>query len=1101
MAKENLYNEVDSSLAAINAIPGTITENSVHNNKSLHLNENRDIDSSLKIDKSEKVSLDLLESKKETYKSVAAFDVAHFQNKRPISKTLSDLNDQRLLDDIKNETTRSTEVDVILAEAINLEDEEREKADAQLKIDIAKEALARANSDSELAGIIEKYKLAMSQHITTRELDVNGDARINLEVQDADYHGGNLEVQTSLVVGNEDSNGLATEEGKIIGDAHIKHDLTVDNDARVKHDLTVDNDFTVNGDTTFNGNLRVKKNLTVDIDANIKRDLTVDNDATINNDATIKKNLTVNNDITVDNNATIKKNLTVNSDVNIKNDLIVDNDTTIGHDTTIGNDLLVENDSHITNDLLVGQNTTIEGNLDVNGTATLNELEVENNLSVDGNLKVKGDTDLDKTLNVDGAVTLNDTLTVEKDTTLKDDLVVNKTVTIDGATQLNNTLTVEKATQLNDTLGVKKATTLEDTLNVKKGSLLEDTLQVNKRTDIGTDQTNADLYVHGSEYISNNLNVTETSNLGTTNIGTAEANKNLTVNGNETISGTLSVTGKSTLGTVAAGTTTIGTISANKNLTVNGNETITGNLTVNKNTDLDGTLNVDGETTLNANVKIKDDSNTQKSFSDIIGTIKNALVKDFTQSYNSTTGQLTSTLTFNNLYSGNTNRPTVSTITKTINLDLEKYILDINDVYATKTISNGKTTYTDFDISTLTDEEIRDLDSPDYTGNIVRCLKVKYNTYGNTNANTEKSYVYFEINDIFKSIISKLELEINNEITARNNAITNAINNLDVASVGSNGGYIKTISETNGKISAARQPFDTSISSSSTANNAPTSKAVYDFIGTLDVAAVGQDGSYLKTISETNGKISTTTQSFDTAINANSTDNNVPTSKAVKTYVSQEINSLDVDSVGSDGGYIKTISESDGKISANRQAFDTVINSTSTANNAPTSKAVYDFIGTLDVASVGSDGGYIKTISETNGKISAARQPFDTSISSTSTNAPTSKAVYDFIGTLDFAAVGENGKYIKTVSETNGKVSATTQSFDTTISDTSTHNNAPTSKAVSNYIYSYLKSHEKQITLKDAAGNTLLSFICYAPTTTDYSPALGNITLNTTTII
>ena len=1101
MAKENLYNEVDSSLAAINAIPGTITENSVHNNESLHLNENRDIDSSLKIDKSEKVSLDLLESKKETYKSVAAFDVAHFQNKRPISKTLSDLNDQRLLDDIKNETTRSTEVDVILAEAINLEDEEREKADAQLKIDIAKEALARANSDSELAGIIEKYKLAMSQHITTRELDVNGDARINLEVQDADYHGGNLEVQTSLVVGNEDSNGLATEEGKIIGDAHIKHDLTVDNDARVKHDLTVDNDFTVNGDTTFNGNLMVKKNLTVDIDANIKRDLTVENDATINNDATIKKNLTVNNDITVDNNATIKKNLTVNSDVNIKNDLIVDNDTTIGHDTTIGNDLLVENDSHITNDLLVGQNTTIEGNLDVNGTATLNELEVENNLSVDGNLKVKGDTDLDKTLNVDGAVTLNDTLTVEKDTTLKDDLVVNKTVTIDGATQLNNTLTVEKATQLNDTLGVKKATTLEDTLNVKKGSLLEDTLQVNKRTDIGTDQTNADLYVHGSEHISNNLNVTETSNLGTTNIGTAEANKNLTVNGNETISGTLSVTGKSTLGTVAAGTTTIGTISANKNLTVNGNETITGNLTVNKNTDLDGTLNVDGETTLSANVKIKDDSNTQKSFSDIIGTIKNALVKDFTQSYNSTTGQLTSTLTFNNLYSGNTNRPTVNTITKTINLDLEKYILDINDVYATKTISNGKTTYTDFDISTLTDEEIRDLDSPDYTGNIVRCLKVKYNTYNNTNAGTEKSYVYFEINDIFKSIISKLELEINNEITDRNNAITNAINNLDVASVGSNGGYIKTISETNGKISATRQPFDTSISSSSTANNAPTSKAVYDFIETLDVAAVGQDGSYLKTISETNGKISTTTQSFDTAINANSTDNNVPTSKAVKTYVSQEINSLDVGSVGSDGGYIKTISESNGKISANRQSFDTVINSTSTANNAPTSKAVYDFIGTLDVASVGSDGGYIKTISETNGKISAARQPFDTSISSTSTNAPTSKAVYDFIGTLDFAAVGENGKYIKTVSETNGKVSATTQSFDTTISDTSTHNNAPTSKAVSNYIYSYLKSHEKQITLKDAAGNTLLSFICYAPTTTDYSPALGNITLNTTTII
>ena len=1101
---DSLYTEVDNTLSLVHEVPSTITETSIHNTTSVNLGTDRENDDSLKINKEEKVSLRGLEDKKNTYAPTANLDVAHFADKRFISKQLSDKNDTVIMADLDKEIIRSYETDVVLANALNLEDEEREIADAQLRADIAKEALERANADSNLAEIIEKYKYAMSQHITTRELDVNGDTRLNIEVVDGDNHGGNLDVETSLVVGSKNAeNGTTTSEGKVIGDAHIKHDLFVDND------------------------------------------------------------------------------------------------------TTIGNDLLVENDSHIMNDLLVDQNATIEGNLDVNGTTTLNELEVENNLSVGGNLKVEGDTDLDKTLNVDGAVTLNDTLTVEKDTTLKDDLIVNKTATIDGATQLNDTLTVEKATalrdtltvekatQLNDTLGVKKATTLEDTLNVKKGTLLEDTLQVNKRTDIGTDQTNADLYVHGSEYISNNLNVTETSNLGTTNIGTAEANKNLTVNGNElisgtlnvngkttlnnelevlnatvlkstlnvngntdldgtlnvddatslkstlnvtgkstlgtlsagttdlgtttvgtssnkknltvngneSVSGTLNVTGKSTLGEVSAGTTTIGTSSANKNLTVNGNETITGNLTVNKNTDLDGTLNVDGETTLNANVKIKDDSNAQKSFSDIIGTIKNALVKDFTQSYNSTTGQLTSTLTFNNLYSGNTNRPTVSTITKTINLDLEKYILDINDVYATKTISNGKTTYTDFDISTLTDEEIRDLDSPDYTGNIIRCLKVKYNTYGNTNANTEKSYVYFEINDIFKSIISKLELEINNEITARNNAITNAINNLDVASVGSNGGYIKTISESDGKISATRQPFDTSISSTSTANNAPTSKAVYDFIGTLDVAAVGQDGSYLKTISETNGKIAATTQSFDTAINANSTDNNVPTSKAVKTYVSQEINSLDVASVGSDGGYIKTISESDGKISANRQAFDTVINSTSTANNAPTSKAVYDFIGTLDVASVGSDGGYIKTISETNGKISAARQAFDTSISSTSTNAPTSKAVYDFIGTLDFAAVGENGKYIKTVSETNGKVSATTQSFDTTISDTSTHNNAPTSKAVSNYIYSYLKSHEKQITLKDAAGNTLLSFVCYAPDATTYSPALGTITLNTTTVI
>lgn len=422
---ENLYNEVDSSLAAINAIPGTITENSVHNNESIHLNENRDVDSSLKIDKSEKVSLDLLESKKEAYKSVAAFDIAYFKDKRPISKALSDLNDQRLLDDIKNETVRSTEIDTVLAEAINLEDEEREKADAQLKIDIAKEALARANSDSDLAGIIEKYKLAMSQHITTRELDVNGDTRINLEVQDADYHGGNLEVQASLVVGNEDSNGLETKEGKIIGDAHIKHDLTVDND------------LTVGGDTVYDGNLRVKKNLTVD-----------------------------------------------------------------------------------------------------------------------------------------------------------------------------------------------------------------------------------------------------------------------------------------------------------------------------------------GETTLAGKVNIKDDNGNEKVLSDVIGTIKNALVKDFTQTYDSSTGKLTSTLEFQNYYSENPDRPTVETIEKTIDLDLEKFVVEINDVYATKTTVNGKVTYTDI---IPTEEQLKEIDTADYDGDIVRCLKIKYSTHNNdttfegsedNKAGLEYSYVYFEINDVFKSTNAKHDKDV-----------------------------------------------------------------------------------------------------------------------------------------------------------------------------------------------------------------------------------------------------------------------------------------------------------------------------------------------------
>ena len=545
---DSLYNEVDNTLAPIPEVPSTITETSIHNTESHHIGDDREVDTYLKIDKGEKVNLPSLEDKKITYAPTANLEVAHFADKRFISKQLSDKNDLDIIRDLNNEISRSYETDVVLAKAINLEDEEREKADAQLRADIAKEALIRANTDADLANALAKYKYAMSQHIITRELDVNGDTRINIEVQDGDKHGGNLNVNTTLIVGSEESseNGTSTSEGKVIGDAYIKHNL------------------------------------------------------------------------------------------------FVENNLDLGHDLTVGEDL-----------------------------------------------HVKGNTLLDKTLNVG------------------------------------------------------KATTLQDTLDVKKN-------------------------------------------------------------------------------------TTIGTTSANANLLVNGSETITKNLKVNGNTE------IDGNTTLNSVVNIKDDTGSQKEFSDIVGTIKNALIKDFTQRYDSSTGKLTSTLEFRNTWTNDSDRPTVEKIEKTIDLDLEKFIVDINDVYATSSVSNGKVVYSDVDISTLTTAQLEEIDSPDYSGNIKRYLKVTYSTYGNnatsndgsSKADKEYSYVYFEINEVFKSLSSRLNTLITKEINDRKAAI----DALNVALAGKPGSYLQKISETNGKISTVIEAFDTAISSSSTNNNAPTSKAVYDYL-------------------------------------------------------------------------------------------------------------------------------------------------------------------------------------------------------------------------------------------------------------------------------
>ena len=221
---DSLYNEVDNTLAPIPEVPPTITETSIHNTESPNLGEHREIDSYLHIDKDEKVSLSNLNGLKENLKPIAEFTVSHFPDKRFISKELSDLNDERLKHDLDNEVSRSYQTDVILAEAINLEDEQREIADAQIRADIAKEALERANTDADLANALAKYKYAMSQHITTRELDVNGDARINIEVKDGDEHGGNLYVEKDIYT--EDDFGNTKKYRDVIGT--IKNALVKD---------------------------------------------------------------------------------------------------------------------------------------------------------------------------------------------------------------------------------------------------------------------------------------------------------------------------------------------------------------------------------------------------------------------------------------------------------------------------------------------------------------------------------------------------------------------------------------------------------------------------------------------------------------------------------------------------------------------------------------------------------------------------------------------------------------------------------------------------------------------------------------------------------
>ena len=128
-------------------------------------------------------------------------------------------------------------------------------------------------------------------------------------------------------------------------------------------------------------------------------------------------------------------------------------------------------------------------------------------------------------------------------------------------------------------------------------------------------------------------------------------------------------------------------------------------------------------------------------------------------------------------------------------------------------------------------------------------------------------------------------------------------------------------------------------------------------IDALDMELVGQDGSYIKTVRQEDGQVTATKKNFDTDFN-NPSHANAPTSRLVKETIDEEqaraeeaedalnerINDLDLETVGSNGGYIKTVGQVNGQVSATRQGFDTAFGANPTDDNAPTSKLVKDTI-------------------------------------------------------------------------------------------------------------------------------------------------------------
>lgn len=180
--------------------------------------------------------------------------------------------------------------------------------------------------------------------------------------------------------------------------------------------------------------------------------------------------------------------------------------------------------------------------------------------------------------------------------------------------------------------------------------------------------------------------------------------------------------------------------------------------------------------------------------------------------------------------------------------------------------------------------------------------------------------------------------------------VLTAIQSLDVASVGGNGKYIKAIEETNGKISATEETFDTEVTQNST--KGVSSGAVYTAIANASSGASDKISTNA-TSSDRCPAASEVTSEISSAISDEVTNRNTAISNAISTEVSNRNDAI--------SAAITT------EVGDRNDAISSAISTEASNRNT----AITNAINGLDVASTGGTGKFIKAISQTDGKISA----------------------------------------------------------------------------------------------------------------------------------
>ena len=211
----------------------------------------------------------------------------------------------------------------------------------------------------------------------------------------------------------------------------------------------------------------------------------------------------------------------------------------------------------------------------------------------------------------------------------------------------------------------------------------------------------------------------------------------------------------------------------------------------------------------------------------------------------------------------------------------------------------------------------------------------------------------------------------------------------------------------------------------------------------LSLGSTGAEGSFINTISQTAGKVSASATAFATSVAENGKV--APTSGAVYTAIE-----------GAKSALIGTGADDSGSTIKKNEAAIATLNDADTVNGS-VSKKIKDAIGALDYDEVTGD--YVTSVTQTDGKI-AVTKGTKGSVEASNTSLVDGGTVHSFVTTLvtnaiqglDVTEVGGDGKFLSAISETDGKILPTVQTFDVTIPESNPSTVvAPTTKAVEAY--------------------------------------------------